>query len=814
MTCLIPFEILKLRLERATTEKENTLEEFLNQHMYVRNIFEDKISIIEDELDLDIFEISKPEVEEMLEGINPLVESIHAQGLETDDFQTLKRYLHTLKGSVRMAGANKVGMLAHRLESLLDYVQTHSINVFDIKELLEKEIEKIVFLSNNPEAELDNRKRKWLDEIQIDSKKHHAETVEVKHEKVVPSIMRIQQDAPTIRKDSGKQLIRVSSDILDNIVSEAGEIRLSRTALEGSMQNSRKSLMDLRASTDKIVKMLREVEMQAETQMQARKEEMNAGNLDFDPLEFDRFTRLQELTRLMNEAIIDVVDTVDSLEGYGKVQEKTISQQSILTNTLMDTLLKVRLVPVENISERLYKVTRTTAKELAKPTTLLIHGEKVEVDRVILDKVTPAIEHVLRNCVAHGIESNRTKLGKSAIGRLELEAHLEGNFIVIEISDDGAGLDLEKIKAKGLAQGLLEAGKDYSEKEIIDLIFHSGFSTADTVSQVSGRGVGMDVVKSDVTALGGSVSVNTKKGEGSKFKLVLPLTISNDHSMLVEVNGKTVAVPALMIDQVYSMKDYVINDAYETGKIKVGGEEFPFVYAGHLLGLLNAEVKPEIKLDNQILKVSYLNETLFVHVNKIEATQEILVKPLGPILSRVPGVLGATLLGDGRQGLLINPILMRPHYEKCYKNQSVDLSRDVDGVESVHQNKQITVMVVDDSITVRRVSAKVLERHGYKVIFGKDGADALEQLQMTIPDIILSDIEMPKMDGFEFLRNVKSTPKYATIPVIMITSRTADKHKQYAFELGANGFLGKPYNEDELIENMQKLLKNKSMVIK
>lgn len=793
------------------------MENFLNQHAYVRNIFEDKISIIDDELDLDIYEISKHEVEEMLEKINPIIDSIQPQGLEESQLQDLKRSLHTLKGGVRMAGSNKIGMLAHRLESLLDYVQTHSLNIFDVKELLEKEVEKIVFLFNNPDVELDNKKRKWLDEIYMESKTVDTQATEVgfpgTETKVVPSVVRVQQDT-SVRKDT-KQIIRVYSDVLDSIVSEAGEIRLSRTALEGTLQNNRKALIDLRSSADKIVKMLREVEIQAETQMQARKEEMDAGNADFDPLEFDRFTRLQELTRLMNEAVIDVVDTVDSLEGLSKIQEKTISHQSVLTNALMDTLLKVRLVPVENISERLYKVTRTTAKELAKPTTLLIQGEKVEVDRIILDKITPAIEHVIRNCVAHGIETTavRQQAGKPALGRLTLDAHLEGNFVVIEITDDGAGLDLAKIRAKGLATGLLKEDVDYSEKEIIDLIFNSGFSTADSVSQVSGRGVGMDVVKSEVTALGGSVTVETKSGVGSKFKLILPLTISNDHSMLVDVNGKTVAVPALMIDQVYSVKEHIINEAYEKGKITIDGKEHNFIYAGHLLGLLSADIKPETKLDNQILKVNYLNEVLFVHVNKIEATQEILVKPLGPILAKIPGVLGATLLGDGRQGLLINPVLMKPHYDKFYKNKAIENkeSNDVDFEKSA---KQITVMVVDDSLTVRRVSAKVLERHGYKVIFGKDGADALEQLQVTIPDIILSDIEMPRMDGFEFVRNVKSTPKYAKIPVIMITSRTADKHKQYAFELGANGFLGKPYNEEELIDNMTLLLKNKNLVIK
>lgn len=792
------------------------MENFLSEHAYIRNIFEDKISVIDDELDMDIYEISKPEVDEMLEQISPILESINANGLEEDKLKNLIRCLHTLKGSVRMAGAKKVGMLAHRLESLLDYVQSHSINIYNVKDILEKEVEKIIFLFNNLEIELDSKRRRWLDELYIEDKP--VEDIienEANNLASESTVVRVKRDNG-LRKES-KQIIRINSDVLDNIVSEAGEIRLSRTALEGTLQNNKKALVELRATTEKIVKMLREIEIQAESQMQARKETMDAGSVDFDPLEFDRFTQLQELTRLMSEAVVDVVDTVGSLENLNKIQEKTVSHQTVVTNTLLDTLLKVRLVPVENISERLYKVTRTTSKELAKPTTLLLQGEKVEVDRVILDKITPAIEHVIRNCIAHGIEKSDVRIqnGKPAVGRITLDSHLEGNFVVIEISDDGAGLNLNKIKEKGLSSGLLQEGVEYKEKDIVDLIFNSGFSTAENVSQVSGRGVGMDIVKSDVTALGGNISIETSQGLGTKFKLVIPLTISNDHSMLVSVNGKTIAIPALMIEQVFSVKDHVIKQAYETGKIVINGNERDFVYAGHLLGLLSSEVRPEIKLDNQILKINYLNEYLIVHVDKIETTQEILVKPVGPVFDKVPGILGATLLGDGRQGLLINPILMKSHYENNYKfkiSDNVEVQKNQ--LEFKKTSKQITVMVVDDSLTVRRVSAKVLERHGYKVIFGKDGADALEQLQVTIPDIILSDIEMPKMDGFEFVRNVKSTAKYAKIPVIMITSRTAEKHQKYAFELGANGFLGKPYNEDELINNINQLLENNSLVIR
>lgn len=793
------------------------MEQFLNEHIYVRNIFEDKVSVLEDELDLDIYEISKPEVEENLAHISPLIEAINESGLPNADILVLKRNLHTLKGSVRMAGANKVGMVAHRLESVLDYIQSRNLNIFLVKEILEKEVQKIVFLMNNPMVEFDNKTRKWLDEVEITVHENLLEDISiaeaVETEIGKTSVVKLQQIPTHVRREQ-KQIIRVSADILDNVVNEAGEIRLSRTALEGTLANTRRGLVDLRASSVKLMKMLRELEIQAETQIQARQELLGESGANFDPLEFDRFTRLQELTRLMNEAVIDVADTVDSLESFNKIQETTVSQQSVLTNGLLDTLMKVRLIPLETITDRLYKITRSTAKEVGKPTTLTLVGEKTEIDRLVLDKITPALEHLLRNCIAHGVESNteRVKAGKSAMGRVEINTNVEGNFIVIEVSDDGAGINLEKVKEKGLQLGLLSPDKEYSREDIINLIFHPGFSTAEKVSQVSGRGIGMDVVKNEVTSIGGNVTVLTEEGKGSKFKLVLPVTVAHDHSMLTSVMGKVIAIPAMMIDQVYSVKDVELIKAYKNGFVEIKNEKIEVLYSGHLLGLLSSELRPEIKSDNQLVKIKYLDETLLVHVDKIETTQEILVKPLGPVLNRVSGLLGASLLGDGRQVLIVNPVLLKSHYIKNFLN--VKNSDVVGDNNSSIRDSQVTVMVVDDSLTVRRASQKMLERNGFKVIFGKDGADALEQLQMFIPDIILSDIEMPKMDGFEFVKNIKNTEKYSKIPVIMITSRTADKHKEYAFSLGANGFLGKPYNEEELMANINALLKDVDLVIK
>ena len=782
-------------------QSDTKISKFLNENPFVKNIFDEKISTVIDEIDNDIFEISQIEAEEMLTQINPLIDKINDKGLSLDASNELKRYLHTLKGSVRMAGANKIGMVAHRLESLMDYMESRSLNMFDIKDLLESELYKISFLMKAPNQSIDYKKAQWLDlPTELEEQNETIATTEkTKNAEVAENLKKVEE------KREHKQYIRVASDVIDNVITEAGEIRLTRTSLEDVAINNRKAIADLNSSSSKLLKMLREIEVQAESQMQAQKDKAEESD-DFDPLEFDRFTRLQELTRFMNEVVADIQDTISNVDSHIKNQENAISQQTILTNNVLETLMKVRLVPVDSISERLYKITRNTAKELGKKVSLELFGEKTEIDRLVLDKMTSPIEHVLRNCIAHGIESNekRVALNKPQVGKIKIKTSLEGNFIIISINDDGQGIDVEKVREIGIKKGLISPNKQYSKNELINLILQAGFSTADTVSQVSGRGVGMDVVKSEITALGGTIKIETENDKGSLFTFTLPVSVATNQVMLCESLGKLVAIPALSVEEVMSVKKDKLIQGYESGKLTTKNGTFDLYHVGHLLGTIPRNQKPEIKTYNSLIHIKHLGESIVVHVDKLITTTEVVVKPVGTILGKTFGVLGATVLGNGRQGMVINPVLMLRHYNDYVKN--IDI---VDNVKETKKAKKdtITVMVVDDSITVRRATTKVLEKYNYNIVLGKDGEDALEKLQLVIPDIILSDIEMPRMDGFEFAKNVRNIEKYSHIPIIMITSRTADKHKKMAFDLGVNDFLGKPYKEEELIEKI-KLLTN------
>ena len=788
----IPSNPVKQIITSDNIVKDSIQYELFEQNPYLQSIFIDKISTVIDEIDDEIYEIARGEVDEFFLQVENILENIHTDKFDIEKTNELKRILHTFKGSVRMAGANKMGLIAHRLESLLEYAENHNISLFKIKPLLEKEIEKLSYLNNNLNASLSPEKLIWLDSI--------LDVVE-QNEIVIDEPL-----AKAVSVKDDKHYIRITSELLDYLINSSGELRLSRTTLEGTLDVFKRIIMDLKTASIKLNRIGKEIELQAETQISSRQEQLNEIGKNFDPLELDRYTRVQELARFMSEGLEDIKDLSINIDDISRTQETAIVQQALLTNHILDSLMNVRLVSVDSISPKLFKLVGKTAKEMEKRVTLEISGENTEVDRLVLDRIQSPIEHLLRNCIAHGIESPaiRELAGKSEKGLINLSVNLEGNFIILKLSDDGQGINIEKVKKLGVEKGLISSDKEYSEEDIVNLIFTPGFSTATTISQVSGRGVGMDVVKNEIFTLGGSIKINTKQGVGTEFTITLPVSVATNQATLVKVSNKLVAIPAILINQVFSSKKKQLEKSYESGSITYKDKEYPLYYLGHLLGTLSPKVYPELKTYNTLILISYLDKELVLHIDQLETTDEILIKSIGEYLGKVSGLLGATLLGDGRQGIVINPILLQEHFTKNIMTRYNNVET-LEIQDKKHKESNV-IMVVDDSITVRRATMKILEKYGYSVVVAKDGEDALEQLQVVTPDVILSDIEMPVMDGFEFLKNVRNTEKYKNIPVIMITSRTADKHRNMAYDLGVNGFLGKPYQEDELINQIKNLV--------
>jgi chemosensory pili system protein ChpA (sensor histidine kinase/response regulator) len=460
--------------------------------------------------------------------------------------------------------------------------------------------------------------------------------------------------------------------------------------------------------------------------------------------------------------------------------------------------MSVRMVPFSSVAERLYRVVRQTAKELDKRANLDVRGGQTELDRSVLEAMTGPIEHLLRNAVAHGLESRdkRAAAGKPEIGEIQLSLAQAGNEVLIEMSDDGAGLDLARIRAKAVERGLLGADEEADDARIMGMIFQPGFSTAAEVTEVAGRGVGMDVVKNETANLGGRIEIASEAGKGARFRIYLPLTLAVAQTVLVRSGSLLYAIPSAMVEQVSELKPEPIAAIRERGGTDWLGNHYPWYYLARLLG--DAAAHPQPARRHWLMLIKGGSQRVALEVDGLIGNEEVVVKNIGPQLARVIGIAGATVLPDGDVALIINPIAL------ASRETAAPVALTQTTVQRITEEAAVaatpTVMVVDDSLTVRKITGRLLAREGYHVITAKDGVDALEQLGETIPDVMLVDIEMPRMDGFDLTRNVRADARTRGIPIIMITSRIADKHRNYAMEIGVNHYLGKPYDEDELLK--------------
>ena len=476
------------------------------------------------------------------------------------------------------------------------------------------------------------------------------------------------------------------------------------------------------------------------------------------------------------------------------------------------------MVEFEGLSDRLYRVVRQAAKETGKSVRLDIVGGGVEVDRGVLDRMTPAFEHLVRNCVTHGIEAPaaRTAAGKEATGAIIVALSQEGNEVGVEFRDDGAGLDLERIRAKGLALGLLDKNAPASDADLANLIFAPGFSTATVVTELSGRGVGMDVVRSEVNAIGGRVETATAAGQGTSFKLVLPLTTAVTQVVMLRCGQANVAVPSTLVELVRRVTPDEIDQAYASGTFLVADRPLQFFWLGALLQL---GTRPEASAarTRTVVVIRSAQQRIVLHVDEVLGNQEVVVKHLGPQLSRLPGLAGITLLASGAVALIYNPVALATLYGDAARTatqaalHAPGASGSVPLADEPAAAVAPLVMVVDDSLTVRRVTQRLLQREGYRVVLAKDGLDALERLAEEVPQIVLSDIEMPRMDGFDLVRNMRADARLRELPVIMITSRIAQKHRDYAAELGVDHYLGKPYAEEDLLALVRRYTASRAM---
>ncbi len=595
-----------------------------------------------------------------------------------------------------------------------------------------------------------------------------------------------------------QEMIKVSADLLESLVNLAGETSINRSRVEQQMVDIERTADEMDGTINRLQDQLRRLEIETDAQIQSRLSEIQERSDDFDPLEMDRYSTLQQLTRSLSESASDLIDIRSSLTNKLRDTETLLVQQARINTGLQEGLMRSRMVPFSRLEPRLRRIIRQVASELKKDIAFDLENIQGELDRTMLERMVAPLEHMLRNACDHGIETPEKRLaaGKPKQGRVVLSLGRDGGDILISLRDDGGGINVDAVRRKAIERGMLTPDAPITDAEVLQFILQAGFSTAEKVTQISGRGVGMDVVHSEIKAMGGSMSIHSAVGKGTEFIVRLPFTVSVNRALMVRIGEEMYAIPLTSIEGIVRVSPFELSSYYEdpNARFEYAGRNYEVRYLGALL-----QTKPRAILDMAVLPEPVIllrsaEHTVALHVDQLVGSREIVVKALGPQFAAVPGLSGATLLGDGSVVVILDLLAL------VRANLALEgTAAQVEAVAAPTPDETITVMVCDDSVTVRKVTSRLLEREGFEVMLAKDGADALLQMQDRLPDVLLLDIEMPRMDGFEVASTMKNSQRLQDIPIIMITSRTGDKHRERAMGMGVERYMGKPYVEEELL---------------
>ncbi|KAB7781437.1 Hpt domain-containing protein [Xanthomonas sp. LMG 12459] len=776
------------------------------------------------DLDRELVDIFVDEGKDLLDHCDRLIAELRAAPQDRDVLGGLQRDLHTLKGGARMAGINAIGDLGHGIESLLEAVAAHrtELDRQDVQ-LLERgfdRLHQLLTLTGNHRAvampqdligAFDARTHGQRLAAASDAETTVAAPLAAADDALAAAALAAvaaplsaplpvegtPDEEATIARPMQEQ-VRVRADLLDRLVNHAGEVAIYRSRLEQQLGAFRGAMAELDRTNARLRDQLRRLDLETEAQIVARyQREQDQTEQSFDPLELDRFSTLQQLSRALNESAADLGGLQGVLDDLARQYDGLLQQQSRVSSELQDGLMRARMVPFDGLVPRLRRVVRQAASETGKQVHLSLEGTHGELDRNVLDRMVAPLEHMLRNSVAHGLEApeQRRAAGKAEEGNIAIRLRREGSEIVLEVADDGAGLDREAIRRRAEQRGLIAADAVLSDDELDALIFAPGFSTYDQVSQLAGRGVGMDVVRNEVRQLGGSVDIHSVRGQGVTFTLRLPQTLAVTQAVFVQIGETTFAVPVASVSGI----GRIGRERFEagTGGYRYSGEEYALHDLGSLVGQAPARAEGQAQVPLLLVRAGDLRAA--VAIDQVLGNREIVVKPVGLQIASVPGIYGATITGDGRVVVILDiaPLVRR------FLAQPL---RPVVEAAPTEQRRVPLVMVVDDSLTMRKVTGRVLERHNFDVVSARDGVEALERLEERVPDLMLLDIEMPRMDGYELATAMRADPRYAAVPIVMITSRSGEKHRQRAFELGVQRYLGKPYQELDLMRNVYDLL--------
>ena len=825
-----------------------------------------------EEFDHEIANIYSEEATELLEAAETSLTAWNHDRKDKDRVAELQRQLHTLKGGARMAGISAMGDLSHELETLVIQIDSgsvagddhaHAVMQASLDELarmrdlvsagtlpggakaLIAQIRDLATPGRTPAAAAPApaaaataaaaagaaqrttaapaaplrpaaaappvapaRIAKPLDltasnappdERTTSVSEDSAHSLELSSAPVLPG----RESAPAERVE----MARVDADLLDTMLNNAGEVSIFRARLDQQVNSIDFNLAELARTVTRLKEQLRGLEIETEAQVLNRNHDVAEPRRDdFDPLELDRYSSLQQYSRALAETSGDVASIQGLLETLTREAQNLLTQQSRVITELQNSLMRTRMVPFQRHVQRLTRLVRQAANDTGKRAELVVQGAAAELDRQMLERMVPPLEHMLRNAVVHGIEApeRRTALGKPDVGRISISLERDGAEVVIVVADDGAGISVRLIREKAIALGLADPQAKLTDEEAVQLILEPGFSTAGHVTQAAGRGVGMDVVATEVKKLGGGLFIDTTAGKGSRFTIRLPFTLAISQALIVRVAEEAYALPLATVEGVVRLPRNIVSRhlGKDAPLFEYGGQKYRFQQLGSFVGLGPTRL-PEADVSISVVLIRAGEHSTALVTDELVGSREIVVKSLGPQISGIRGIAGATILGDGRIVIILDMgSLVRSEWR----------ARPTETVVLDQRDRRTFALVVDDSITVRRVTQRLLERNGMRVLTAKDGVDAVSLLQEHLPDIILLDIEMPRMDGYEVAAHVRNDPRLKDIPIVMITSRVSEKHRARAIELGVDDYLGKPYQENQLLDAIEPLVNRRSAI--
>ena len=751
------------------------------------------------ELDQELLELFVEEGQERLESADTALQKWREQPDDRSLVTALQRDVHTVKGSARMAGLNPIGHVAHVLEDLLEGIAGGQ------QQATQERIDSIEIGCDHLHAMIDAvDAREPLPEAPA------AETLEIGEDTAIESDELPDVDLTPMAEAATARVstIRMDSTRIEELLNFAGEVSIFRSRIEQEIGGFHNHVNEIEQTVLRLRGQLRKLEQETETQILSRHErERDLDDSTFDPLEMDRYSTIQQLSRALAESVSDLNSLTELMDNASRQSETLLMQQARVNTELQEGLMQARMVSFGTIAPRLRRVVRNAARDAGKHAELQIQlGGEGELDRNVLDRMTAPIEHILRNAIAHGLESpeQRRSVNKPETGQILIDVERQATELIIRVSDDGAGLNLERIRQRALDMGLLNEQQTENEDTVAQVIFQPGFSTAEEVSELAGRGVGMEVVASETRQIGGRISVSSEPGRGASFEMRIPLSLAVMQAIFVLAGERSFAIPLQAVRGVARISPTEWQQALEgDGQYRYGGEEYPLIELEPQLDLTPAEMEGGASLS--LLMIATGDQRAALRVAEIQGHREIVLKPVGPQISAIPGVLAGTIMGDGQVVVILD---IAPLIERALDQQRLPGRVESADQAPAQQEAKRTplVMVVDDSITMRRVTTRILEHHGLEVITARDGVEAVDLLYERVPDLMLLDIEMPRMDGFEVAAHVRDDARLSELPIMMITSRSGDKHREHARSLGVERYMIKPYQEANLVQNVFEML--------